>query len=49
MESGQVRVGHLMVGILGDDSPGKAAAILGAGAPADALAPGLREKILGAP
>lgn len=38
VESGQVQVRHLMVGIIGDDSPGKAAAILGANAPAEALA-----------
>lgn len=38
VESGQVQLRHLMVGIVGDDSPGKAAAILGAASPADALA-----------
>lgn len=36
--SGQVQLRHLMVGIIGDDSPGKAAAILGAEVPAEALA-----------
>ena len=38
VESGQVQLRHLMVGIIGDDSPGKAAAILGAASPGQALA-----------
>lgn len=38
VESGRVQLRHVMVGIIGDDSPGKAAAILGADAPAEALA-----------
>ena len=38
VEAGLVQLRHIMVGILRDDSPAKAAALLGADAPAEALA-----------